>query len=208
MADTTTIEERLDGPLVVKHPAALKDADGGAIETGEVVALCRCGASENKPFCDGSHKDSGFSSTRPDVSERDRVFSYTGKSATVYYNKLLCSHAGECGARLKSVFDPGRKPWIEPDNGPVEAIEDVVRACPSGALRLRLGTDEPRHIVDAGCVVEIERNGPYRVRNAVMADAPSAEGASGQKYVLCRCGLSGNKPYCDGTHHDQKWRDG
>ena len=45
-----------DGPLVLRGSVALRGADGEPIETGRVVALCRCGRSAAKPFCDGSHK--------------------------------------------------------------------------------------------------------------------------------------------------------
>ncbi|MEO0915179.1 MAG: CDGSH iron-sulfur domain-containing protein [Pseudomonadota bacterium] len=60
MSTETKIELRENGPLVVKAPPVLRDAVGAEIETAEVAALCRCGASKNKPFCDGSHKDVGF----------------------------------------------------------------------------------------------------------------------------------------------------
>lgn len=207
MTEKSIIEERTDGPLVVKHPKALKNSEGTDIELREVLALCRCGRSSNKPFCDGSHNEVGFSSARPDVSKRDRVFIYEGRDTTVYYNRLLCSHAGECSARLQAVFDPGRKPWIEPDSGTVEDIEDVVKACPSGALRFAVDGGDPRHLVDGDHMIEIEKNGPYRVRNVEIENAPTATGASDRKFVLCRCGQSGNKPFCDGTHYDVNWRD-
>lgn len=45
-----------DGPLVMRGAVVLKGADGEPIEAGRVVALCRCGRSAVKPFCDGSHK--------------------------------------------------------------------------------------------------------------------------------------------------------
>ena len=53
---------RENGPYLVKGPIALVDADGNAYDTGgkEIVALCRCGASTNKPFCDGTHSKIGF----------------------------------------------------------------------------------------------------------------------------------------------------
>jgi CDGSH-type Zn-finger protein len=61
MADVK-IEVRLDGPNRVTGPIDLVDQDGKAftIPEGEAVALCRCGASKNKPFCDGGHRDAGF----------------------------------------------------------------------------------------------------------------------------------------------------
>jgi CDGSH iron-sulfur domain-containing protein 3 len=59
-----TIRVRDDGPYRVDGSVTVVDAEGGLfpIEEGEVVALCRCGHSEEKPFCDGSHRRVGFSS--------------------------------------------------------------------------------------------------------------------------------------------------
>lgn len=50
-----------DGPLYVRGAIDLCDADGETISAGPRVALCRCGASKNKPFCDNSHIEAGFS---------------------------------------------------------------------------------------------------------------------------------------------------
>ena len=56
-----TIELRPDGPIAVSGPFELKDAAGKPIVHAEVtVKLCRCGGSQNKPFCDGTHKTNGF----------------------------------------------------------------------------------------------------------------------------------------------------
>lgn len=50
-----------DGPLLVRGDFKLQDQDGNEIETGrDTVALCRCGKSRIRPFCDGSHKLVGF----------------------------------------------------------------------------------------------------------------------------------------------------
>lgn len=55
--DETVITPYRDGPLLIRGGFRLEDQDGGAIEAGrEVVALCRCGKSRTRPFCDGSHK--------------------------------------------------------------------------------------------------------------------------------------------------------
>ncbi len=59
MADPneTLITPYRDGPLLVRGPFRIEDQDGEAIDAGrEVVALCRCGKSRMRPFCDGSHK--------------------------------------------------------------------------------------------------------------------------------------------------------
>lgn len=58
------IKVRDDGPYKVTGPARIVDADGGTYEIPSegAVALCRCGLSATKPFCDGSHRDGGFAS--------------------------------------------------------------------------------------------------------------------------------------------------
>ncbi len=58
------IKVRDDGPYKVTGPVRIVDAEGRELDLppGEVVALCRCGASRTKPFCDASHRDSGFAS--------------------------------------------------------------------------------------------------------------------------------------------------
>lgn len=51
-----TITVRDKGPYIVRGEVELLDAEGNPFETKKQFALCRCGLSENKPFCDGSHK--------------------------------------------------------------------------------------------------------------------------------------------------------
>ena len=56
-ADDVTITPYRDGPLLVRGPFRIVDQDGNAIDPGrETVALCRCGKSRLRPFCDGTHK--------------------------------------------------------------------------------------------------------------------------------------------------------
>lgn len=53
-----------NGPYLVSGPVPLLDARGDPIEgASEKMALCRCGASNNKPFCDGTHREIGFTGT-------------------------------------------------------------------------------------------------------------------------------------------------
>ena len=56
-----TITVRRDGPYVVSGAVEVRDADGNPYPAkGTTVALCRCGASTTKPFCDGTHSKLGF----------------------------------------------------------------------------------------------------------------------------------------------------
>jgi CDGSH-type Zn-finger protein len=205
MSDTPAIEERENGPLVVKDLSSMKNTDGSEVETKPIMALCRCGASKSKPFCDGSHKEVGFESRGGTPAGRDRIITYEGSEVSVTYNPLLCSHAAECGRLASHIFNPAQKPWVQPDQGSVEDVRAVIAACPSGALAL--AEADPPHLFADRAQIEVEKNGPYWVKDDSSPVSPQGEGQSEQKYVLCRCGLSGNKPYCDGSHRDAKWQD-
>ena len=62
--DEVTIKVRENGPYLIRGKVTLTDADGNLYVTeGETVALCRCGGSQTKPFCDGTHRASGFAAT-------------------------------------------------------------------------------------------------------------------------------------------------
>jgi CDGSH-type Zn-finger protein len=66
-----TITPYRDGPLIVRGDFRLVDQDGAEIDPGrQTIALCRCGKSGIKPFCDGTHKRSGFSA--PSAPSRPR----------------------------------------------------------------------------------------------------------------------------------------
>lgn len=56
----TTVEPRPNGPLFVRGRVRIVGADGEVVREDTRVALCRCGGSANKPFCDGSHRRNGF----------------------------------------------------------------------------------------------------------------------------------------------------
>ena len=61
MSDKPTIKPAKDGPYLVTGCERLENfGDGKVFDTANTVALCRCGASKNKPFCDGTHKEIGF----------------------------------------------------------------------------------------------------------------------------------------------------
>lgn len=206
MTDKPQISEREDGPLVVKGLTSLQGEDGSAIETKEVLALCRCGLSKNKPFCDGSHREGGFQSRGGKPEGPDRIFKYEGSEVTVTFNPRLCGHAAECGRIAKNIFNPSQKPWVQPDNGTLDEVRAVVAACPSGALQIAEGDGQHSLPAEGRAQVTIAKDGPYWVEGCSIDTDAGAEGVLDDKFILCRCGLSGNKPYCDGTHRDKGWK--
>jgi CDGSH-type Zn-finger protein len=71
MADTT-VTVRDNGPYLIKGPLEIRDADGNEFRVErETVALCRCGGSTNKPFCDGTHSKIGFAAANRAVQEAE-----------------------------------------------------------------------------------------------------------------------------------------
>lgn len=62
-----------NGPYIVKGPIDLRDAHGNpvALPEGSAIALCRCGASTTKPFCDGTHSKIGFAAAAAAVDQED-----------------------------------------------------------------------------------------------------------------------------------------
>jgi CDGSH-type Zn-finger protein len=78
-----TITVRKDGPYKVEGEFTLVDDEGKPIpipQTGKPVALCRCGASSNKPFCDGTHSKIGFKGAEEAAREFDSRTSSTSPS--------------------------------------------------------------------------------------------------------------------------------
>ncbi len=126
---------------------------------------------------------------------------YKSENIIVYFEPRLCIHSGYCLVGLREVFDRNRKPWIRPERADVEKVAEVVKRCPTGALhyeRLDGGDEESP---DAKMSVTVVPNGPLYLRgDIVVRDTKGSEIRRDTRTALCRCGRSGNKPFCDGTH--------
>ncbi|GAC1377519.1 MAG: CDGSH iron-sulfur domain-containing protein [Ktedonobacteraceae bacterium] len=165
-------------------------------------ALCRCGHSQSKPFCDGSHAREGFDGTltadrQPSKARRE---SLVGHNVVLTDEPKLCVHAGFCGTRLTNVWS-----MIERTNDPeVRArLVEMVENCPSGRLQLESTDgnviDEPEYTASIATVPD----GPLWVRGGIAVQAPDGFVYEQRNRVtLCRCGQSQNKPFCDGSHVD------
>ncbi len=207
MADKPTIELAKDAPLLVKGLEDLRNSKGGAIPTKPVIALCRCGGSETKPFCDGTHASNGFSDEKLDDRSPDQVDDYVGKGITIHDNRGICSHAGACTEGLPHVWRMKTEPWIDPDGDEAAASINTIRQCPSGALSYTV--DGVLHQdQDRSPAITVSKDGPYEVVGGVeLLEVEWGEGASREHYALCRCGASKNKPFCDGSHWSIEFKD-
>jgi CDGSH-type Zn-finger protein len=201
------IEAKENGPYLVKNLQSLKNSNGADIlPDKKIIALCRCGKSDNKPFCDGTHAKVGFSSAT-DNPTTGKWQDYVGKQITIHDNRHLCAHAGNCTQGLDSVWRMGKKPWIDPDGASVEAIIAVIEQCPSGALSYSMDGKQIDQEAAADSI-NVSKNGPYNVAGEIALKDPSrdTDDVPG-RYALCRCGASKNKPFCDGSHWDIKFKD-
>lgn len=138
---------------------------------------------------------------------------YSNAEITVVWKPKVCIHSAICWNGLISVFNPKERPWIKMDGAATDQIIEQVRQCPSGALSyFRNETFAP----DAGKVmaeappilkVEVSPNGPYLVKTECLIVHPDGREEKKEGTVaLCRCGGSGNKPYCDGSHRKIEFR--
>jgi CDGSH-type Zn-finger protein len=182
-------------------------SSGAACSTVRGVALCRCGGSKNKPFCDGTHSTNGFSDRKLADGSTNKRDAYHGKRITIFDNRAICAHAGYCTDGLKSVFRYGEEPWIDADGATAAEIMATIDKCPSGALSYAIDGVERTEKQRPPKVV-VTDNGPYAVQGGIeLVNTEFGDGASREHYTLCRCGASANKPFCDGSHWRVEFRD-
>ncbi|MFI7552764.1 (4Fe-4S)-binding protein [Micromonospora sediminimaris] len=129
------------------------------------------------------------------MSSETATKAYEGRSITVTFEARRCLHAAECVRGLPAVFDPGQRPWIRPDGAEAERLAEVVRRCPSGALRYEFadgGAESP----DRPTQIRRDATGQLIVRGELRVDTPQGVRAE-TRAVLCGCGRSQRQPYCD-----------
>lgn len=131
---------------------------------------------------------------------------YTGEGVTVYYDAPRCVHVANCVRNLPEVFRPSERPWIQAGNAQAERVAEVVRTCPTGALHYAL-TGEAPEAPDVPTTVTPVPDGPLALRGNLLIRTPDGD-VREVRAALCRCGASGRKPFCDGTHAKIGWRSG
>ena len=131
-----------------------------------------------------------------------RVQVFRSPDITVTFSPNVCSHSGDCLRALPAVFDVARTDWVRPNQASAPEVAAVVARCPSGALQaVRPGVPPSRPSGGAEVTIQVEVHGPVRVTGPVTLEL--LDGSRSQRdgpFALCRCGHSGNPPYCDGSH--------
>jgi len=210
-----------DGPYIVTGSIPMKDEilipDAQGLSTGwrtgrqypveEEVQLCRCGHSQNKPYCDGSHNEVLFDGTEtasraPFMEQLEPVTE--GPEMDLLDVVPLCASARFCD-RAGGAWDNTRAS-ADPEKKKI-AVQEVFD-CPAGRLVLRDKQGkpiEPTLAPSISLVLDpvVNQIGPIWVKGGIPIEA-----ADGKVYeirnrvTLCRCGKSTHKPFCDGKHVD------
>ena len=200
--------------IPVKEVVSIDSGDGGVRiykkekdydETNATKFLCRCGHSKNKPFCDGTHAKTGF-----DGTETDNRLSYDKEAEFVrgpvfdaMDNQKLCAVARFCdrGDGFWSAFENADEPSLK------RYTEEVGCQCSSGRFTLvskKTGKKlEPKLEKELYLIKDepAEHLGPIYLKGEIqVVGADGFEYEIRNRVTLCRCGESGNKPFCDGMH--------
>lgn len=209
------IQSAPNGPYLVTNVPEMTDWLGVSLDPTPQTALCRCGASTLKPWCDGSHAQVGWEDAKSATRVPDQLDRYNGIGLTIADNRGTCAHSGFCTDRVPTAFRTDKEPFVAAAGGRVDELVRAGLDCPSGALSATTDGVDPVGRSDSARrpAIEVSKDGPYRVTGHVeLLDRdgraePRNEGASFEHYSLCRCGKSQNKPFCSGMHWHAEFHD-
>jgi CDGSH-type Zn-finger protein/uncharacterized Fe-S cluster protein YjdI len=137
----------------------------------------------------------------------DKIHTYVAPAIDVTFDKSRCVHVGACIRGLPRVFDPGSRPWVMPGNGTADRVAATVEQCPSGALQYLRKDGGPAEQPDAENTVRVSRHGPLFLRGQLELVQADGTARPETRLALCRCGVSGTKPFCDNSHLKVRFQD-
>ncbi len=145
-----------------------------------------------------------------DKNDRD----YSNGEITVHWRSAKCIHSTICYSKLRKVFDPARRPWVNMHGASTDEIIEIVGQCPTDALTFTKDKKPDKNIQkkeekakvekneDISTKIQIIHNGPALISgNFTITDVNGSKLAKVNSIALCRCGKSSSMPFCDGTHN-------
>lgn len=216
------IEIKPNGPYLVQglkrlveETSKVKNGVLTAVETKEFAQqkeyhLCRCGASSNKPFCDGAHVRIGFDGT--ETADKtpyiERAELQEGAELDLLDDER-CSFARFCHREKGDVWT-----LTEYSDDPENAREAIEGACACPAGRLTAFANRSLIEKDYEPIIAVAQDPQEGVSAGLYIRGDfMLEGSDGKPYekrnrvALCRCGASSNKPFCDATHVNIEFND-
>ena len=185
--------------------------DGNKLPQSEEYELCRCGKSRNAPFCDGYHEKFGFNGTETASRAKfeDRADLIEGPELN-----LLDDH--RCALARFCHREEGSAWWLTRNSDNSEYKEEAIIAaieCPAGRI---VAIDKAGHSIEPEYEpsISIIQDPEKRVSAGIFVKGNiPIESSDGDSYeirnrvMLCRCGQSKNKPFCDSYHIQVKFID-
>jgi CDGSH-type Zn-finger protein len=221
--DISKVQVLKNGPYLVSgnvplYPATIKCGRegipteweiGNKMQTTQSYALCRCGQTKTKPFCDGTHAKVNFNGTETSDNEAfDKMAKeINGPTLKLKDAEILCASARFCH-RGGDIW-----PQISRSNDPQLKQNAIRNACDCPSGRLVIADKETGKVVEPlleksiGLIVDPSKgvDGPYWLRGGIPVY--SAEGKLHEvrnRVTLCRCGKSTDKPFCDSSHYPEE----
>jgi len=145
------------------------------------------------------------------MSDREIVKEYSNDELTVIWKPKLCIHSAICVKTLPEVYNPDEKPWIKAENASATDLKAQISKCPSGALSYRMKNENGESTATESMEslkIQVMPNGPLLVQGSLSITLSNGDvDKKSSTTAFCRCGASGNKPYCDGTHSKINFKD-
>ena len=133
--------------------------------------------------------------------DKDITKKYSNEDITIVWKPKVCIHSAICFKGLPKAFNPKQKPWVTMEGATTEEIISQIDKCPSGALSYYHNTNVELEEETIKAQLEIMPNGPLLVYGTIeVKDKDGNKTLKNKTTAFCRCGHSGNKPFCDGSH--------
>ena len=195
---------------IVKRDGVYVWEDGRELPQSEVYALCRCGRSDNAPFCDGSGHKRFKGTEKADRSPYEERAERLEGAGIDLMDDVRCGKAMFCHRHGRSTWD------MLKDSDDPDVRNELIRAaceCPAGRTvavdkdgNVHEDTLEPAIYIVQG--PEPGRSGGIYVMGGIPITSADGEVYEVRNRVLlCRCGASRNMPFCDATHINRMFKD-
>lgn len=201
----------LSEQIIVPNGKKYAFREGRTLPQAESYALCRCGKTKNPPFCDGSHGENGFNgreiASRAKYEDRAELLEGIGIDLM---DDNRCAFARFCHRDNGNVWE------LTENSYNAENTHEAIRAasdCPTGRLTAvdKTGTViEPEYEPSIAIIQDPEKGvsaGIFVRGNIPLESADGTEYELRNRYALCRCGESNNKPFCDARHVPIRYSD-